>query len=380
MDSSDDQLIDNLTTTAVVIGRLLLTMATLGVLSALILGYPDSYLLTTTHTVSVPFAGPTSFKTVLIVLPLLLLGVRIYLEVYLSHWRKLETLRIGREVPVPDLVSPLRHPLLKGVSWLVLYPLPPAAIGLLAYQAAVFWEWAMVLASVSLVSAVFLATMAVGRRPSKLTISLSAFVLLAVAIVIDSRWGLERTFHRSFQLELANLESAVLARGDFRGADLRNASLANANLSYANLSQANMLRTDMSGATLTESDLSRANLGGANLASAVLTSADLTEATLSGANLANSILFLSDLTRAKLLRTNLSGAALDSANLTEAVLWLPPDQVDSVLLGLLDKVLPSSGDPMDFSPVGLLQSQLDAACGEGTLLPPGMTIGACTRQ
>ncbi len=56
---NNDKLIENLTTTGQMIGRLLLTLFSLGVFALLILGFPDSNLLPTKETVSLPFAGPT---------------------------------------------------------------------------------------------------------------------------------------------------------------------------------------------------------------------------------------------------------------------------------------------------------------------------------
>ena len=138
------RLLDAQTQTAQTINRLMLTLLALGLASALTLGLPDSYLLTTTQTVSMPFAGAASFKVLLVVGPVVVIAVRVYLEIYVAHWRRLDDLlRRSPSVQVKRLpvVSPFRHPLLRWYAAFVLYPLVPLILGIFTYEATVFRPW-----------------------------------------------------------------------------------------------------------------------------------------------------------------------------------------------------------------------------------------------
>ncbi|MCX6827889.1 MAG: pentapeptide repeat-containing protein [candidate division Zixibacteria bacterium] len=144
---------------------------------------------------------------------------------------------------------------------------------------------------------------------------------------------------RSANLLLANLDSATLIGTWLQGANLSRAKLRVANLRYANLDSATLIGTwlqgaNLSGAKLRGADLQNANLDSAILDSAWLLGADLTGATLRGA----------DLKGAHLDSTNLSGADLTNAT-------------------------------------GLIQKQLDAACGDSlTKLPTGLHIKPCPKK
>ena len=124
-DDNNDKLIEALTATGQMIGKLLLTLFTIGALTILIMGFPDSNLLPTKETVALPFAGPASLKAVLIGLPIIMIGVRIYIEIYLRNWTVLESKRKERGIEEPLTVSPLRQPVLKVFTWFILYPLVP---------------------------------------------------------------------------------------------------------------------------------------------------------------------------------------------------------------------------------------------------------------
>ncbi len=108
-----------------------------------------------------------------------------------------------------------------------------------------------------------------------------------------------------FQADLnsLNLNRAILARADLRGAMLVAADLSRAIFTDANLSGSYLMGSDVS-----EADLTRANLSGALLNLANLRGAGLEQANLSWANL-----FKADLRGAYLNGANLNGAFLDGA-------------------------------------------------------------------
>lgn len=106
--------------TADTISRLMLTLVGLAFLGYLTLGFPDSNLLTTMTTVSIPFAGPASFRTMLILLPIILIGPRVYLQMYVDHWRRLDRISRRFQLARDPTISPLRHPLLRACTGFVL--------------------------------------------------------------------------------------------------------------------------------------------------------------------------------------------------------------------------------------------------------------------
>jgi hypothetical protein len=116
-------------------------------------------------------------------------------------------------------------------------------------------------------------------------------------------------------------------------------------VSPVDLRGAHLPKADLSGAKLKDADLRGADLCGASLKEASLYDADLSGADLSDANIAFA---------------HLRGATLTGANLTGAVLSL---------------VYLSDADLTGVK--GLLQEQLDQACGTAVKFDPGLTIRPC---
>jgi uncharacterized protein YjbI with pentapeptide repeats len=162
----------------------------------------------------------------------------------------------------------------------------------------------------------------------------------------------------------AVLNGADLSHARLEGTNLRKASLENANLSNARLNEADLSLADLKGA-----DLRAANLHGSRLSGARLGGVDLSNTNLIGANLSYSDMTDADLHHADLAQAHLSRATLEGANLVRAILH-GADLVGTVF------------NCADLSNVrGLMQSQLDDACGEKvTGLPFGLVITACPKR
>jgi hypothetical protein len=77
--------------TAATVTRIMLTFVGVGLFCLLSLLTPDSALLTGGERVNVPFAGPVSFLGFVIIGPVLLIVLRIYLQIYVEHWRLIGT-------------------------------------------------------------------------------------------------------------------------------------------------------------------------------------------------------------------------------------------------------------------------------------------------
>jgi len=101
----------------------------------------------------------------------------------------------------------------------------------------------------------------------------------------------------------ANLERALLWRGNLTGAVFRKANLRKADLGVSVLVDADLAGADLEGAILARADLDGADLSGANLANADLRDVDLTQVKsldgiyLSGANLGNTAIRREQLAR-----------------------------------------------------------------------------------
>ena len=282
---------------------------------------PDSALLGGSDKVNVPLAGPVSFVGFIIIGPAVLIVLRIYLEIYIEHGKRLA--RVARLVAAkrdPTLLSS-QNTFLRIAFGLVLSLLLPLTLFMFAWKAAVFPAWG---AGLFCVAAAVIAGHAMLARHrvyfwrSRVLLSVCVAILAAGAIGLGPR--------RPFNLFRANLSGQWLVGDD----------LSDANLHVANLSHADLSRADMGGAVLVD-----ANLSGADMNGAILVGANLIGANLIGANLSGADLIAVDLTGA-----DLTGANLDGANLRYAR--------------------------------NLTQSQLDQAlCGKEAQLPPGLTVKPC---
>lgn len=88
--SKPENLIKAKVETTKTVFRLMLTLLGFGLFCVLALASPDSSLLGGTASLNVPLAGPASFEVFLVVGPIILLGLRIYLHIYIQHLNCLE--------------------------------------------------------------------------------------------------------------------------------------------------------------------------------------------------------------------------------------------------------------------------------------------------
>lgn len=160
--------------------------------------------------------------------PLVLIALRVYLQIYVEHSKRLD--RLAQRVPVvraPNLV-PLQNRLMRFISGVIFYLLLPVAMMLFAWKAAVFPVWGSSLLCV-IVSHGMLSLRSVSSR-LKALLSAGAAILAGVVI-----FGFGPVRLRSFDLERMNLSGQWLVSHDLRGANLYRANLEHANLSGANL-------------------------------------------------------------------------------------------------------------------------------------------------
>ena len=302
------------------IGQLIITLSGIGIISCLTLGIPDSFLLTSATTINIPFAGSASFRTTLVILPILLIGLRAYIEIYVSHWNRLEEISQRFRLSRRPIVSPLRHPVLRRCIGVVLHVLVPFVLLVLTYKAMVFPGWGAVMLALGIIVAIGQFLYPLLRR--RVTIGISVLVLIFTAV--STQFGAFDQFRRPFQLQLANLERAELEGQDFDGAFLIRANLHETSSKFVKLRRANLWSADFSrsnlkGAILDNARLGVVNFGGSNakcasFEGAILERANFQNTDLKGANLRDSMLFEATLENAKLSNADLTGANTEGAD------------------------------------------------------------------
>jgi hypothetical protein len=329
--------------TAAQVNRIFLTLVGTAAFCLLSLLTPDSSLLAGNDKISVPFAGPVSFLGFMLLGPAVLIILRVYLQIYVEHERRLD--RIARWISAAraPTVAPDKNPLMRTLIGFAFYLLLPLVMLAFVWKAAAFSYWGAALLVVA-AAVIAMHLMLLLRRWSwrrRAVLSLLVAAILTGGLI--SSFG---PWQRPFYLFRANLSDQWLTE-----IDLKDAILVYANLTDANLGGADLSRGDLRRADLSRGDLRRANLTRANL-----TDADLSRGDLRGANLTDANLTRAKLAGANLIRANLSGANLTRTILTGAIL------TEADLLGSK----------------GLTQEQLDTACGDHvTKLPPGLTLRKC---
>jgi hypothetical protein len=303
--------------TVVSITRIMLTFVSVALFCLLALLTPDAALLTGGERLTIPLAGPVSFLGFILVGPAVLITLRVYLQIYIEHWRRLEPIRYRlAEVRAPTLAPPQNF-LLKGFAGFVVYLLLPLIMLAFTWKAAILPALGSGLLCVTAaVTAGHLMLPVRWPWRSRVVLSMGVMLLIAVATYYGSR-----AVRRPPDLFGADLSDQYLPGMDLRGANLR--------------------RTNFQGANLYAAKLQGAWVDNANLQCVDLGAADLRWAYLEG--------------------TNLQGADLSDANLGEADLRAANLQGAKLL-----------------DVRGLTQEQLNQACGdEKTMLPLGFTIKAC---
>ena len=331
---------------AYLIGFSLFTLITLST--------PDVYLFSGSEGIRIPFAGSQiSFKAFLFLAPLMLIGLIVYLHLFIGYNLLLGIREEAERLP---FLFNMSNPIAIGLSWIIFYLLP------LLVMFAIYWKaqplgganWLLIVSLVVTCVLIFLQIRRCQNEKRKKIVPILwivfGFCFLGILITplyynivfnpagyLYRRLNLESAVLSGNRLNSVKLAKADLRRANLEKTDLREADLFQANLSGASLKKANLLlarlhqakltQADLKGAILTEADLSDADLSDANLSQAdlrlaslkgaILTGADLSDANLSDAKLSQADLRFADLKGAILTRANLNQADLGKAILTE---------------------------------------------------------------
>ena len=367
--------------TAAQVNRVFLTLIGTAVFCALSLLTPDILLLAGNDKINVPFAGPVSFLGFMLLGPAVLISLRIYLQFYVEHERRLN--RIARWISAAraPTLAPDRIPLMRAFIGFAFYLLLPLMMLAFFWKAAVFPDWGTALLSIA--AAVIAAHLLLPlRRLSWLRRAILSLFAAILAVALTISFG---PLHRPFNLLRANLSDQGLTGVDLADANLIYANLRGADLSGVNLMRADLTQAKLGGADLSGVNLTNARLFGADLSSAILSKANLTGAKLAGVNLMRADLSSADLSGVNLMSADLSGAKLGGAKLAGA--YLTGAKLGNTILIYADLSGAKLGGAnlTNASLFGanltganlseakwLTQQQLDTACGdEKTTLPPG---------
>ena len=254
-----------------------------------------------------PFADTEiSFSDFLHIGPLVLVGIGVYLHLFIGYWKSLKG---PAEVSV-GLPYVFNMPIVaaRWFSIFVFYCLIPLVLAVFSFKSTGHdGAWIAALTFMVILGSIWLGV----RRSAEQRVNWS-LRLIRIALVLSFGWGLALIFQGSNPFRcLVNLA----------GAELSGADLAEVDLSCINLQAADLSGSNLRGANLTEAKLEEANLRNADLEGAILTSAKLTQAVLAEANLQNVDLSQATLDRANLTNSNLEGADVEPSQLRAAVHW-----------------------------------------------------------
>src|SRR6476646_7779337 len=127
--------------TATQVTRIGLTFLGTSAFCLLSLLSPDSALLGGSEKISVPFAGPVSFFGFMLLGPAVLIILRIYLQIYVEHERRLNRIARGMSAARAPTVAPDKNPLMRAFIGSAFYLLLPLVMLAFVLKAAVFPDW-----------------------------------------------------------------------------------------------------------------------------------------------------------------------------------------------------------------------------------------------
>ena len=210
--------------TAAQVNRVFLTLIGTAAFCLLSLLTPDSSLLAGNDKISVPFAGPVSFLGFMLLGPAVLIILRMYLQIYVEHERRLDRIARRMSAARAPTLAPDKNPLMRAFVGFAFYLLLPLVMLAFVWKAAVFPDWGTALLSVA-AAVVAMHLMLPLRR---LSWGRRAVLSLIAAILVG---GLMMSFgplHRPFDLFRANLSDQWLYGEHLKGANLGVANLKGA--------------------------------------------------------------------------------------------------------------------------------------------------------
>jgi hypothetical protein len=306
------------------IRRVMLAIVAYSLFCILALGAPDVILIASNASIKLPFADTeVSYSGFLIAGPLILIGLFVYLHVFVGYLERLTP--PSTRVPLPFIFN-MPSSFTRFLADALLYYLVPVVILVFTWKAAPRSESIWLLFSAELIGTyiIFLKIrrFAWDTPPTKFQQARYGALWLMLALLSGLvSYTPAMSLHRPLSLFKADLSGLDLRRANLKEAFLEEAKLEGANLRGANLEGANLKQAGMAGAIMLNAKLEGANLNYAFLEGAYLYEADLRGANLKDADLTRADLEGANLTRANLKDADLKGAEVNCGQLKKANNW-----------------------------------------------------------
>lgn len=300
LSASDEELVD----TARTIRTGLFSLVAFALFCSFTLfGTPDSELVTTSARLKVPLTElEVSFLAFLALGPIVLIGLTLYLHLFVGHWIELHQRPVSRRAFLLELRSRSAGLL----SHTLLYLLTPLVLLFFAWKALPRAS-GPVLSLIALAMLALLLMLGIRRCPPLYRRTANVWRWLALGLTSVALASLLAGWRPSRRIDLYgfDLEGKNLSRVYLKGSDLRLVRLNGADLSDAVLEGANL-----SGGLLEEARLDRAKVSGARLMHASLTAGSFEET-----DFRDAVLIKADLGRSELIESNFVDADLREARL-----------------------------------------------------------------
>ncbi|MBI5578753.1 MAG: pentapeptide repeat-containing protein [Deltaproteobacteria bacterium] len=357
------------------INRILFTLLSFGFFCALTLTQPDEMVIRNGGKIRIPFVSmEVDFLTFLIIGPLALLGITIYLILFMEEMRKYDGVpRTGKQAYIFNLDSKPA----KVCSSITFFGFTPLILLMFYIKTRVNPGYAAYVGTLLVVTTlsmtVYFFYQQLRKRETASAIAIvvvSGLLLLPISPLFNlnsqipicvSGANLANLNLMGYRLAGAQAEKTIFNESVFYRMELTRLYAPHAEFRNANFIGANLNQCDLGSANFEKAKLSWASLKGSMLANTVMKDAemidtDLSEAVLESANLENA-----NLSGAVLKGAALNRARFSEANLTGAVFE------GAVLIGA------DLGRARN-----LTQEQLDIACGDkDTILAAGLSIKEC---
>lgn len=300
-------------------------------------GSTDVAIIHPTEKVQLPILGyGVDFVAFLVGSPLLLIGLNIYLHIFVGY-QKMHPIPADKRLPILtnfDSISALL------TAWLLFYWLVPGTLFLFTWKA---WPHPTVgpyVAAVTMITTVAMLILQIRRCPPAwrrigvpvLSVSVAILVVGLAGSLTERRLDLARANLANADLSGDVMIQPSLHRANLRGAlmeliELREAKLRYADLDEAVLNSARLFTATLDGAKMVGASLVGADIHDSSFVDADLTCADLQGATfyegtnLNGVNLSNANLrgsFVLNNSDDENARTALRRGKFENANLNEA--------------------------------------------------------------
>ena len=333
------------------IRRVMLALIFFSLFCLVTIGKTDDVLMFTNEGVNVPYTNtPVGYFSFLFIGPLILVGLTIYLHIFIHRWldlkkkeKNIEDENDNLEVASPPYLFNFDDKISTALSWFLFYWLPPLIIFMFYIKAKPhpFSLFLLFLAIITEVALVLIAYLRFGIKSTAPNITLTAFLFITLLSAVDLLADipyLDRSIKfKNFSLIDRNLhnynlnnayfictldkERSSLERCDFSGSDLRNSQFIDVNLMNANFEESKVHKAHFIGKTI----LKNANFQKAKLKKTLLQDIDLENANFTEAILDESTFTNATLTFAKLInscghKVNFSMANLKYSNLSQAKL------------------------------------------------------------